>query len=108
MLEAPPPGVGFTTVIDAVPATAIFAAGTVAVSCELLTNVVASGVPFQLTVAPETKPVPLTVSVKSGPPGATAEGTSGWLTNGTGFVCVQALPGVNPAQRRKVNPVVTR
>ena len=68
---------GFRTVMEAVPFRAVFAAGTVAVSCELLTNVVASGVPFQLTVAPETKPVPLTVNVKSGPPGATAEGTSG-------------------------------
>ena len=71
------PAPGLFTVTEAVPAVAMFAAGTVAVSCELLTKVVVSGMPFQLTVAPETKPVPLTVSVKSGPPGATAEGTSG-------------------------------
>ena len=75
--DDPPPGVGLVAVTDAVAAVAMFAAGTVAVNCEALTKLVASGVSFQFTVAPETKPVPLTVSVKSGPPGATADGTSG-------------------------------
>ena len=65
------------TVIVAVPGAAIIAAGTVAVNCELLTNWVWSGVPFQLTTDPETKPVPLTVSVIPGPPGAVLAGTSG-------------------------------
>jgi len=49
----------------------------VAVNCELLTNWVWSGVPFQLTTDPETKPVPFTVSVIPGPPGAVLAGTSG-------------------------------
>ena len=31
-VDVPPPGVGLTTVIDAVPGVAIFAAGTVAVN----------------------------------------------------------------------------
>jgi len=75
--EVPPPRLGLETVIDAVLAVAMFAAGTVAVNCELLTNVVASAVPFQLTTDPETNPVPFTVSVKLGPPGAVAVGTSG-------------------------------
>src|SRR5262249_39801136 len=58
----------------------------VAVSCEPLTKVVGRALPFQFTTEPETKPVPLTVNVKSGPPGAVASGTRGWLTYGTGFV----------------------
>jgi hypothetical protein len=75
--EAPPPGLGLDTVIDAVLAVVMFAAGTVAVNCEPLTKVVLSGVPFQLIVDAETNPVPFTVSVKPGPPGATLIGTSG-------------------------------
>ena len=59
-----------TTVTDAVPAVAIREAGTVAVSCVDETNVVVSAVPFQFTVEVETKFVPFTVNVKSGPPGA--------------------------------------
>jgi hypothetical protein len=58
------------TVIEAVPGVAMRAAGTVAVSCFELTNVVASGLPFQFTVEPETKLLPFTVSVNCGPPAA--------------------------------------
>ncbi len=47
---------------------AINAAGTAAVNCEPLTNVVEIAVPFQSTVAFERNPVPFTVSVKAGPP----------------------------------------
>ena len=39
-----------TTVIEAVPAVAMRAAGTVALSCVAETNVVVNGVPFQFTV----------------------------------------------------------
>ena len=58
------------TVIEAVPGVAMSAAGTVAVSCLELTNVVASGVPFQYTVSPWMKSLlgPFTVSVNCGPP----------------------------------------
>jgi len=73
-LDVPPHGV--TTVIEAVPAVAIRAAGTVAVSCVPLTNVVASGLPFQFTVEPETKLAPLTVSVNCGLPAAVQFGLS--------------------------------
>jgi hypothetical protein len=75
--EVPPPVLGLDTVIEAVLAVAMFEAGTVAVNCELLTKVVLRGVPFQSTADPETNPVPFTVSVKLGPPGAVAVGTSG-------------------------------
>jgi hypothetical protein len=47
---------------------AINVAGTAAVNCEPLANVVEIAVPFQSTVAPERNPVPFTVSVKAGPP----------------------------------------
>jgi hypothetical protein len=50
--DVPPHGV--RTVIDAVPAVAMRAAGTVAVSCVAETNVVPSGLPFQFTVEPDT------------------------------------------------------
>ena len=61
--DVPPPGAGFTTVTDAVPTVATFAAGTIAVSCVEETNVVVKGEPFQLTVEVETKLVPFTVKV---------------------------------------------
>jgi hypothetical protein len=85
-------GPGLTTVTQAVPGEAMFAAGTVAVSSSPPTKVVASATPFQLTVAPEAKPVPLTVRVNPGPPGATLVGASGWLMNGTGFAAVVPVP----------------
>src|SRR5437660_10190043 len=64
------------TVIDEVPAVAMRAAGTVAVSCVAETKAVASGLPFQFTVEPETKFVPFTVSVNCGPPAAVHVGLS--------------------------------
>jgi hypothetical protein len=59
---------GSATVTLAVPAVAIRLAGTAAVSCVALTKVVVRAVPFQFTVAPETKLVPLIVSVKAALP----------------------------------------
>ena len=73
-VDVPPQG--FTTVIDAVPAVAIRAAGTVAVSCVEDTNVVARAVPFQFTVEVETKFVPFTVNVNCAPPAAAQVGLS--------------------------------
>lgn len=51
---AVPQALVVTTVIEAVPAVAIRAAGTVALSCVEDTKVVASGVPFQFTVETDT------------------------------------------------------
>jgi len=64
------------TVIEAVPGVAMSEAGTVAVSCLELTNVVASGLPFQYTVSPRMKSLlgPFTVSVNCGPPAAVQVG----------------------------------
>jgi hypothetical protein len=66
--DVPPPGGGFTTVTDAVPAFATRAAVTVAVSCVEETNVVVKAVPFQRTVELATKLVPFTVMVNCGDP----------------------------------------
>jgi hypothetical protein len=75
--EVPPPGVGLTTVTAAVDAVAMSDARMAAVSLELLTKVVACGLPFQFTVEAGTNPAPFTVRVNPAPPGALASGTSG-------------------------------
>jgi hypothetical protein len=91
--DVPPPGAGFTTVTDAVPALAIRAAGTVAVSCVALTNVVVSAVPFQFTVEPETKLVPFTVNVNCAPPAVAEVGLIEVIV-GTGLLMVMTSVAV--------------
>jgi len=96
--EVPPPGAGFTTVTNAVPAAATFAAGTMAVSLVEETNVVARAEPFQLTVEVETKLVPLTVRVNWADPAVVEAGLIEVVV-GTGLLIVNvsvALP-VPPA-----------
>src|SRR6266404_5372508 len=66
--EVPPPGAGVTTVTCGVPAAATSAAAMAAVSWVALTKTVVRTAPFQLTVEPLTKPVPVTVSVKAALP----------------------------------------
>jgi hypothetical protein len=95
--EVPPPGVGLFTVIDAEPAAVMSAAVMAAVSCVALTNVVVRVAVFQRTVAPLTKPVPLTVRVKAGPPTVALDGDSD-ASVGTGLLfvicscCADELP----------------
>src|ERR1035441_6007491 len=62
------------TVMLAVPAVAMSAAGTLAVNWDALTNVVASGAPFHCTLELAVKLAPVTVKVKAAPPGAAALG----------------------------------
>src|SRR5215472_14374640 len=83
--DRPPPGTGLTTVIETVPAEAISEAGTAPVSCVLFTKVVGRAAPLKSTVAPRTKPAPLTVRLNAVPPGEMLTGTNGWLMNGIGF-----------------------
>src|SRR5262245_21501916 len=52
VFDVPPPGVGLTTVMFALPALATSAAAICAVSCPLLTNAVGRGLPFQFTTEP--------------------------------------------------------
>jgi hypothetical protein len=73
-LDVPPPGLGFTTVIDTVPAVATREAGTVTVSCVGEEDVGVRLVPPNLTTEPETKLVPVTVRVKSALPAVTQFG----------------------------------
>jgi hypothetical protein len=60
--------VEFFTVTETVPAVATFAAGTVAVICPELPNVVARSDPPHITFEVESKPLPFTVKVKPAAP----------------------------------------
>src|SRR5690349_6150560 len=71
-----------TTVTDALPAAATSDAGTGAVTSLSLTNVVASGLPFQFTTESEPSSVPVTVSVNPPLPATTTDGPS---ASSTGF-----------------------
>src|SRR4030095_3434681 len=84
-LEVPPPGAGLNTVTGAVPAAAMSVAGMAAVTCVAFTKVVVRAAPFHLTSEPETKLLPLTVSVQAGPPAVALLGTR-VVSAGTGFV----------------------
>ena len=72
--DIPPPGVGFTTVMDAVPAVAISPAVIVAVSVVEETKVVARAEPLKSTVDEALKLVPLTVSMNCTPPAVVEAG----------------------------------
>ena len=83
--DVPPPGVGLNTVTLAVPAVAMSAAVIAAVNWVPLTYVVGRSEPFQRTTELPMKPVPLTVSVKAGPPGVAEDGLRPVMV-GTGVV----------------------
>lgn len=85
-LEIPPPGLA-TVMLD-VPAAVISDAGTVAVNCVALTNVVVRVELFQRTAAPERKPWPLTVSVNCAPPAVAVAGVSDEMVAEDGGVIV--------------------
>jgi hypothetical protein len=87
-LEVPPPGPGFTTVIEAVPPVAISIAGTVTLIEELEMNVVARGTPLKSMVDEALKFVPVTVNVKLGPPAVVEVGPMDVVV-GTGFLTVR-------------------
>src|SRR2546423_5097649 len=72
--EVPPPGAGVITVTCGVPAAATSAAAMAAVSCVALTKTVVRAAPFQLTVEPPAKLLPVTVSVKAAFPAAALAG----------------------------------
>jgi hypothetical protein len=104
-LEVPPPGVGLVTVTDAVPADLIAAAGTAAVNCVELTNVVVGIVPPKLTIEVVIKLAPLMVRVKPAALPATALVGDIAVIVGTGLPPppVEAVPPPHPAR----NPMFT-
>jgi len=104
--EVPPPGTGFTTVTDAVPAFATRAAVTVAVSCVEETNVVVKAVPFQRTDEAATKLVPLTVIMNCGDPARHEFGLIE-VVAGTGLLMVKVTGWVIAAQLLNVTLRVT-
>ncbi len=91
-----------TTVIAAVPATAIKFAGTEAVSSPVFTSVVANPAPFHRTDALATNPLPLTVSVKTGPPAVVLVGARDEMVTAAGDACVTGI------ERFDTNPYVVK
>src|ERR1700730_18717187 len=94
MLETAPPGLETVTAADSTRLDML--AGTDAVNWVVLTNVVASGEPFQSAVAPGTNLIPLMVNVNAGTPSVAALGlrlvrvaAGGWVVN---RVWVEAIP----------------
>lgn len=85
--DVPPPGDGFTTVTETVPAVVMSLAEIAAVKCVPLMKVVVGALLFHCTVEPETKLVPVTVSVNAAPPAVALEGESK-VAVGTGFAPV--------------------
>src|SRR5262249_28659431 len=89
--EVPPPGAGVNTVIWAVPAAAMSLDGMVAWSWVAPTKLVERWLPFQRTTEDVTNPLPLTVSVKPGPPAVAVLGDR-VLIAGRGLVAVTVKP----------------
>ena len=90
-------GPSLRTVILAVPEVAIRAADTSAVNCVALTRVVGSATPFHATAALGKKLLPLTVNVKSGPPGNTEAGLRLVMAGVGAFTEKTALRGMQPS-----------
>src|SRR6266850_8179408 len=84
-LDVPPPGAGLNTVTGRAPAVARSAVEIAAVSCVADPNVVGRSVPFHRTTEPDTKLVPVTVSVSPEPPTAAVAGLSAVVV-GTGLL----------------------
>ena len=99
--DAPPPGL--ITLTCSTPIEAMSLAGTAAVNCVALTNVVVSAAPFHCTTEPETKPEPFTVMVNAPAPATAVDGDSevspGVLAGG--------LVSVSSMTSRKGDPELT-
>jgi hypothetical protein len=87
VFDVPPPGVGLITSTDAMPKNARSLAGTLAVNCVALTNVVASAAPFQCATELAMKFVPVRVNVNPTLP-ALAEFGESEVSVGTGFAAL--------------------
>ena len=103
--DTPPPGSGLNTVTVAVPEDAMSLDGIAAVSRVELAKVVGRGEPFQRTDELLMKLVPLTVSVKVGPPAAAELGLR-LSTDGKGFA--EGAPGGENSSALSLAPLTTR
>lgn len=101
LFDVPPPGVGLKTVTVVTPPVAMSDAGTAAVNCVALTNIVVSEVVFHFTTEVLTKLVPLTVKVNAAPP-VIAEVGEIVATVGTGWSTVSVTDDVDDG----ANPLV--
>ena len=88
--DVPPPGAGFVTVIETVPAVAISAAVIAAVTCPPLTKVVVRGEPLKFTTDVEIRFVPFTIRENAAPPAVAEFGTNEVIV-GTGFAAAPIL-----------------
>jgi len=84
--EAPPPGAGLLTAIDAVPSVAMLVPGTIAVMVWESTICTVSGAPFQITADSVIKLLPFTVSVTVASPARALLGVMTVMT-GVGLSC---------------------
>ncbi|MCG8325263.1 MAG: hypothetical protein MI673_07080, partial [Thiotrichales bacterium] len=99
--DVPPPGAGLKTVTLAAPAVATSAAVIAACSCPAETNVVVLSAPFQRTIEPGMKSLPLTVNVKAESPSVAAFGfnavrTGSGLLIGCGSIVNDCAADVPP------------
>jgi hypothetical protein len=102
LFDVPPPGVGLKTEIACEPTDVTSDASRAAVNEVAVPKVVTRSVPSRRTMAPLTKPLPVTVTVKAALPAAMLTGVIAAAT-GTGFATVSvALVAsfVDPNQRR--------
>ena len=94
-LELPPPGAGFETVMEIVPAVARSAAESCRLSWEALSTVVGRAAPFTSAVLPATKFVPVMVRVAGVDPARRLPGASMAMV-GSGSVTGRGSAGEAP------------
>ena|ERR1039458_1309829 len=95
---------GLFTFTCATPTEAMSPAGTAAVNCVALTNVVVSAAPFHCTTEPETKPEPFAVTVSAPVPATAVDGDS---EVSTGALTGGLLVSVSSITSRKGDPELT-
>ena len=96
-LDVPPPGAGLTTTMLSDPAAAMSVAKIAAVSCVVLTKLVARSCPLTRTTEPWTKPEPVTVRSKAAPPAETELGLRP-------VICAGGLPTVRLTELEEAPP----
>jgi xanthosine utilization system XapX-like protein len=94
--DVPPPGAGFVTVTEGMPATAMSAAVIAAVICVELTKVVVLAAPLKFTAEVGKKFVPFTVNVKAAPPAVALDGDSDVIVAVGLFIVNVWFPDVPP------------